>query len=58
VSDKERRCGMCRKAPARPGYHVCATCLPNIPARQPVEDTLAAIDDSLAANTYLPPETP
>lgn len=44
----DRRCGVCRTNPARPGYHVCESCRPNIPVRKPIEDTLALIDATLA----------
>lgn len=50
---KERRCGLCRKAPAITGRHVCAACVLNVPVRKPIEDTLAAIDATLEKGTGL-----
>lgn len=49
-----RQCVMRRcTASAAEGHAVCASCLPNVPARKPIDDTLAAIDAALQNGTGL-----
>lgn len=44
---KEKRCAFRCGGMAMRGHAVCESCLPKVPVRKPVEDTLAMIDEVL-----------